>query len=146
MAPPPPRNLSSQNSPGKLGLTLTWIYASSPYGAPRGMSSIRKRWGVLPWGHVYHLNNSESPTQRMCFELDESYFLGPPPPPSLGPPWKPQWTTLILYIWRYLNTTQLDCSTSGSEDVTLKFAWFWPLGALSLGPHGPYEWLWIPGP
>ena len=22
------------------------------------------------------------------------------------------------------------------SDITLKFAWFWPLGALSLGPHG----------
>ena len=66
-----------------------------------------------------------------------------PLPGPLGPPWELPWTTLILHIRRYLNTTELNCSTSGSEeDVTLKFAWFWPLGALYLGPHGATCTIW----
>ena len=50
----------------------------------------------------------------------------------LGPPWEVPPTTFILHLKRYLHFTQLDCSGEGS----LKFAKFWPLGALSLGPHG----------
>ena len=45
---------------------------------------LEKRWGPStgpPWGHVYHLNNSESPTPKDVFWIRwNSYFLGPPPP------------------------------------------------------------------
>ena len=56
-----------------------------------------------PWGHVYHLNNSESPTPKDVFWIRWNSYLGPPPPPP-GPIgatlWELPWTTLILHIRR----------------------------------------------
>ena len=108
--------LVQTRAPG--GLTLTWIYVSSLWCTYIGVChQLEKLWGPSPgppWGHVYQLNNSESPTPKDVFWIRwNSYFLGPlpksitppPPPGPLGPPWELPWTTLILHIRRYLNTT-----------------------------------------
>ena len=83
----------------------------------------------------------------MRFEkLDQTelYFLHSTPPPPPPPP--AHWGHLgncreqiefFTKLRKYLNTTQLDCSTctSGLEKVfILKFAWFCALG----GPWGPH--------
>ena len=51
---------------------------------------LEKLWGPSPgppWGHVYHLNNSESPTPKDVFWIRwHSYFLGPLPNPLSPPP------------------------------------------------------------
>ena len=51
---------------------------------------LEKLWGPSPgppWGHVYHLNNSESPTPKDVFWIRwNSYFLGPLPKPITPSP------------------------------------------------------------
>ena len=103
-----------------------------------------------PWGHVYHLNNSESPTPNDVFWIRwNSYFLGPllepitPPPPPPPPP-GPLGATLgtAMNTFNYSHKKVFEYYITWLfyfwiwRRVTLKFAWFWPLGALSLGPHG----------
>ena len=111
-------------------------------------------FGALPLGphggHTYYLNNFESPTPKddSChFWLKSnhafskrrwnSYFLQRAHSGPLGPLWELPWTTFVsssnkvsthyitwlfsFWIWRRR---------------CLKFAWFWPFGALPLGPHG----------
>ena len=101
-------------------------------------------------GHTYYLNNFESPTPKddSChFWLKSnhafskrrwnSYFLQRAHRGPLGPPWELPWTTFVLHLTRYLHTTELDYSPSEIwRRRCLKFAWFWPFGALPLGPHG----------
>ena len=104
----------------------------------------------LHGGHTYYLNNFESPTPKddSChFWLKSnhafskrrwnSYFLQRAHRGPLGPPWELPWNNF--------------CSSSNkvsTHNITwlfsfwiwrrrcLKFAWFWPFGALPLGPHG----------
>ena len=110
-------------------------------------------------GHIYHMNDFKSPTPKddscqVCLKSDQafsrsrwkswnSYFLHRPPPQPVTPtgaigatlgtamnnlyssPKKvyTHYITILFYlnwIWRR----------------SLKFAKFWPLGALPLGPHG----------
>ena len=101
-------------------------------------------------GHMYHMNNFESlaPKDDSCHVWLKSnhafskgrwnsYFLQRAHRGLLGPPWELPWTNCYsspnkvsthymtwpfsFWIWRRR---------------CLKFAWFWPFGALPLGPHG----------
>ena len=115
-------------------------------------------------GHVYHLNNFESPAPKddscqVWLKSDHafsrrwnSYFLHwVPPPPQLvtplrgpmGPPWELSWTTFILHLRRYLHTKELDCSTSGSgEEYVWNLLGFGPWRhslRAPMGPHGGHR-------
>ena len=71
-----------------------------------------------------------------------TFYKGPPPQPvtlhrgPLGPPWELPWTTFILHLTRYLHNyiTWLFFFWIWRRRC-LQFAWFWPFGALPLGPH-----------
>ena len=139
-------NLTCFTTRAPGGLTLTWIDVLKLPVVHLGVChQLEKLWGPSPgppWGHVYHLNNSESPTPKDVFWIRRnSYFLGPlpnplPPPPfpgPLGPPWELPWTTLILHIRRYIwilhNLTVLL--------LDLKKTLLWHLHGLALGSPLP---------
>ena len=67
-----------------------------------------------------------------------SYFLQRAHRGPLGPPWELPWTTFVLHLTRYLSTHYITWLFSFWiwRRRCLKFAWFWPFGALPLGPHG----------
>ena len=80
-----------------------------------------------------------------------TFYIGPPPQPDnppppphrgpLGPPWELPWTTIILHLRRYIHVSThyvpwLFYMYFWIWRRCLKFSWFWPLGALSLGPNG----------
>ena len=108
-----------------------------------------------PWGRLYHMNNFESPAPKddswqVWLKSDQafsrsrwnSYFLHRAPSPTCYPPQGPigatlgtamnnlysspkkvythyiTWLFYLNWIWRR----------------SLKFTWFWPLGALPLAP------------
>ena len=66
-----------------------------------------------------------------------SYFLQRPHRGLLGPPWELPWTTFILHLIK-VSTHYITAPFSFWiwRRRCLKFAWFWPFGALPLGPHG----------
>ena len=101
-------------------------------------------------GHTYYLNNFESPTPKddSChFWLKSnhafskrrwnSYFLQRAHRGPLGPPWELPWTTFVLHLTS-VSTHYITWLFSFWiwRRRCLKFAWFWPFGALPLGPHG----------
>ena len=120
-----------------------------------------KLWGPSPgppWGHVYHLNNSESPTPKDVFWIRwNSYCLGPLPEPITSP----------RAHWGHPLGTAMNNFNSSHKKVFeyyitwLFYFWIWrrcyfeicmvlalgsPLPGPPWVPHVPYEWLWIPGP
>ena len=121
-------------------------------------------------GHMYHMNNFEFPAPRddscqVWLKSDHAFsrrrwnsslYKGPPPQPvtlhrgPLGPPWELPWTTFILHLLRYLHTTYLDYSPSGSgEEDVWNLHGFGPLGPPprpTWGPHILFEQFWIPYP
>ena len=125
-------------------------------------------WGALPLdphgGHMYHLNNFESPVPKgdscqVWLKPDcafsrrrwNSYFLHWASPPPLvtplrgpmGPPWELSWTTFILHLRRDLHTKELDCSTSGSgEDDVWNLHVFGPWGPSPRAPMGATGTIW----
>ena len=104
---------------------------------------LEKLWGPSPpWSHVYHLNNSESPTPKDVFWIRwNSYFLGPLPEPITPPPPPPPRGHCH---WGHPgNCHELNNFNSSHKKVfeyyitwLLHVCMFWPLGALSLGSHG----------
>ena len=102
-------NLRTKSS---LRLNLTFKYQHLLYKSPRGLNA-HLNWRKLPvvhlgvchqlekllgpspgppWGHVYHLNNSEPPTPKDVFWIRwNSYFLGPLPSPNPLPPPRAHW-------------------------------------------------------
>ena len=99
----------SNKSPRGLNAHLNW--RKLPVVHLGVCHQLEKLWGPSPgppWGHAYHLNNSESPTPKDVFWIRWKLLFAPPPPPGpIGPPWELPWTTLILHIRRYLNTTYM---------------------------------------
>ena len=128
------------------------------------MSSIRKAMGALPWGHVYHLNNSESPTPKDVFWIRwNSYFLGPLsepiiPPPSPLPPPGPIGATLGTVMNNFNSSHKKTCIWILHNLTVLLLdlkMLLWNLHGFSpwepspwapMGPHVWYEQLWIPAP
>ena len=84
-------------------------------------------------------------------EVDENnYSLHRAPSPTCYPPWGPIGATLGTVI-NNLYSSPKKVSTLHNLTVkfwiwrrSLKFAWFWPLGALPLAPHEGH--MWIPDP
>ena len=117
-------------------------------------------FGALPLGphggHTYYLNNFESPTPKddSChFWLKSnhafskrrwnSYFLQRAHRGPLGPPWELPWTTFVLHLTRYLHTTYLDYSPSGSgEEDVWNLHGFGPLGPSPWAPMGATHTIW----
>ena len=98
---------------------------------------------------MYHMNNFESPAPKddSCHvwlksnhafskRRWNSYFLQRAHRGPLGPPWELPWTTFVLHLTRYLHYITWLFSFWIWRRRCLKFAWFWPFGALPLGPHG----------
>ena len=134
---------------------LNWIWRRS--------LKFAKFWpfGALPLGphksHMYHMNNFESsaPKDDSChiwLKSDHafsrrrwnSYFLQRAPSPTCYPPQGPIGATLGTATNNFYSSP----NKVSTHYITwlfsfwiwrrrcLKFAWFWPFGALPLGPHG----------
>ena len=108
-------------------------------------------------GHMYHMNNFESPATRddycqVWLKSDHvfsrrrwnSYFLQRAPSPTCYPPQGPIGATLGTVMNNFYSSPN-KVSTHNIiwlfsfwlwRRRCLKFAWFWPFGALPLGPHG----------
>ena len=111
--------------------------------------------GPSPWAPIGATHNFESPTPKddSChFWLKSnhafskrrwnSYFLQRAHRGPLGPPWELPWKTFVplnKVSTHYI--TWLFPSGSGEEDVW-QYAWFWPFGALPLGPHRGHTYIW----
>ena len=134
---------------------LNWIWR-------RGLK-FAKFWpfGALPLGlhrsHMYHMNNFESPAPKddschVWLKSDHafsrrrwnSYFLQSAPSPTCYPPQGPIRATLGTAINNFYSSPKKVSMHSITwlfsfwiwRRRCLKFAWFWPFGALPLGPHG----------
>ena len=106
--------------------------------------------------HMYHMNNFESlaPKDDSCHVWLKSnhafskgrwnsYFLQRAHRGLLGPPWELPWTTFILHLIRYLHTTWLDHSPSGSgEEDVWNLHGFGPLGPSPWAPMGATHTIW----
>ena len=127
---------------------------------------LEKLWGPSsgpPWGHVYHLNNSESPTPKDVFWIrwSRTLLFRPPPRthyPSPPPPTRPIGATLETAM----NNFNPSHKKVYEYYITwLFYFWIWrrcyfeicmvlalgsPLPGPPWGPHVPHERLWIPGP
>ena len=81
------QSISNNKSPRGLNAHLNW--RKLPVVHLGVCHQSEKLWGPSPgppWGHVYHLNNSESPTPKNVFWIRwNSYFLGPLPEPITSP-------------------------------------------------------------
>ena len=116
--------------------------------------------GPSPWAphrsHMYHINNFESLAPKddschVCLKSNHafskgrwnSYFLQRAHRGLLGPPWELPWTTFILHLLRYLHTTWLDHSPSGSgEEDVWNLHGFGPLGPSPWAPMGATHTIW----
>ena len=106
--------------------------------------------------HMYHINNFKSlaPKDDSCHVWLKSkhtfskgrwnsYFLQRAHRGLLGPPWELPWTTFILHLLRYLHTTWLDHSPSGSgEEDVWNLHGFGPLGPSPWAPMGATHTIW----
>ena len=83
-------SVNNDKSPRGLNAHLNWRKLPVVHLHVGVCHQLEKLWGPSPgppWGHVYHLNNSESPTPKDVFWIRRnSYFLGPLPEPITPPP------------------------------------------------------------
>ena len=119
--------------------------------------------GALPLtrheGHMYHMNNLESPapkddSRQVWLKFDNafsrrrwnSYCLQRAPSPTCYPPQGPNGATLGTVMNNFYSSPN-KVSTHYIiwlfsfwiwRRRWLKFVWFWPFGALPLGPHGAH--------
>ena len=144
------------------------VFIKKNFLMPLGYSSL------APMGPTYHWDNLTFPTANdFCHKAwqwilntcrwKKKYFhvaLAPPPPSPFGLPQEQSSIILILYfffkkestyniIWHNLTVPLLDLEKMIFE-IYSTYIQFWPLGALSLGPHGGHVYhfwkLWIPYP
>ena len=139
---------------------ITWLFYLTGTG-----EAVWNLHGFSPWGpppgphegHMYHMNNFESPAPRddscqVWLKSDHalsrrrwnSYFLQRAPSPTCYPPQGPIGATPGTVMNNFYSSPNkvsthyiiLLFSFWIWRRRYLKFAWFWPFGALPLGPHG----------